>query len=157
MGCAMSKLNDRLTLFANLSVVAGVVFLAAEMRQNTHAIQAQTRDSITEKQMEFSGWIATNRDLAEVMSRGYEGYAELEGADLEMFGLAIHGIMREWENSLYQFNRGLFSQAEFDARRQRWRINMQLPGYRGAWQEMRGTFAPDFRAEIDAMVTSPGE
>ena len=46
----MNKLNERLTLIANLSVVVGIVFLAAEMRQNTQAIQAQTRDSITEKQ-----------------------------------------------------------------------------------------------------------
>jgi hypothetical protein len=49
----MSKINERLTLVANLSVVVGIVFLAVEMRQNTAAIQAQTRDSITEKQMEF--------------------------------------------------------------------------------------------------------
>ncbi len=47
----MSKFNERLTLVANLAVVAGVIFLGAEMRQNTEAIRAQTRDSITEKQM----------------------------------------------------------------------------------------------------------
>jgi hypothetical protein len=148
----MSKLNDRLTLFANLSVVAGVVFLAVEMRQNTEAIRAQTRDSITEKQMEFSGWIATNRDLADVLVRGNEGYDELQDADRIMFDFAIHGIMREWENSLYQFNRGLFSPAEFEARRERWRLNMQMPGYQALWQVTRATFAPEFRAEIDALV-----
>ena len=38
----MSKLNERLTLVANLSVVVGIVFLAVEMRNNTQALQAQT-------------------------------------------------------------------------------------------------------------------
>ena len=45
-----SKLNERLTLIANLSVVVGIIFLAVELQQNTQAIQAQTRDSLTEKQ-----------------------------------------------------------------------------------------------------------
>ena len=60
----MSKLNERVTLVTSVSVIAGIVFLAAEMRQNTQAIEAQTRDAITEKQMTYLGWIATNRDLA---------------------------------------------------------------------------------------------
>ena len=65
----MSKLNERLTLVANLSVIAGIVFLAVEMRQNTEAIQAQTRDAITEKQMEYLGWRATSPELALVVER----------------------------------------------------------------------------------------
>ena len=35
----MNKLNERLTLIANLSVVAGIIFLAVERKQNTQAIQ----------------------------------------------------------------------------------------------------------------------
>ena len=51
-----SKLNERLTLIANLSVVVGIIFLAVELQQNTQAIQAQTRDSLTEKQMLLTEW-----------------------------------------------------------------------------------------------------
>ena len=47
-----SKLNERLTLFANVAVVLGIVFLALEVRQNTRAIERQSRidyaDGITE-------------------------------------------------------------------------------------------------------------
>ena len=66
----MDKLNERLTLIANLSVVAGIIFLAVELQQNTAAIQAQTRDAITEKQMAYYGWLATSPDLADVYMRG---------------------------------------------------------------------------------------
>jgi len=149
----MSKLNERLTLVANLSVIVGIVFLAVEMRNNTQAIQAQTRDSMTEKQMELSAWVATNRDLADVMVRGYQGLAELDSpAERQMFGFSIHGIMREWENSQYQFERGLFTPEEFEPRMERWRLNMAQPGYRDAWEGNRLTFAPSFRAEIDRIV-----
>ena len=62
----MDKLNQRLTLIANISVVLGIIFLAVELRQNTEAIQAQTGDSITEKQMTYLGWVATSPDLSAV-------------------------------------------------------------------------------------------
>ena len=65
----MNKLNERLTLIANLSVVAGIVFLALELQQNTQAIQAQTRDSITEKQMTYLGWRATSPELAAIVAK----------------------------------------------------------------------------------------
>ena len=66
----MNKLNERLTLIANLSVVVGIIFLGVELQQNTQAIQAQTRDSVTEKQMEYYGWRATSPELS-VLNRPY--------------------------------------------------------------------------------------
>ena len=42
----MNKLNERLTLIENISVVFGILFLAVELQKNTQAIQAQTRESL---------------------------------------------------------------------------------------------------------------
>ena len=85
----MSKLNERLTLVANLSVVVGIVFLAVQMRQDTHAIQAQTRDAITEKQMEYLGWVATTPELAAAQakanSEGGAALSESEGRQYAAF------------------------------------------------------------------------
>ena len=124
----MNKLNERLTLIANLSVVVGIVFLAAEMRQNTQAIQAQTRDSITEKQMEYYGWLATTPDLAELYERGNDrGIEEFPMASSYRF--LVLGLLREFENSHYQYERGLFTPGEFEARVNTWR---RVIGFAGA-------------------------
>ena len=152
----MSKLNERLTLIANLSVIVGIVFLAVEMRQNTEAIEAQTRDGITEKQMTYLGWIATSRDLAGVHVRGESGLIELDETERRMYSLLVNGMLREWENSLYQYERGLFTPEEFEPRMERWRLNMAFPGFRGVWAGTRETFAPGFRAEIDRIVAEVG-
>ncbi len=40
-------LNRWLTLTANVGVIAGIVFLAVEIRQNTDMMRAQTRSSVT--------------------------------------------------------------------------------------------------------------
>jgi len=150
----MSKLERWLTLVANLSVVAGIVFLAAEMRQNTAAIQAQTRDSVTEKQMTFAGWIGTNPQVAAVYARGNaEGIdAFTDPGERTQYILLAGGLIREWENSHYQNQRGLFASDEFEARSMRWRRAMAGQGFRDYWVLNSEAFAPSFRAEIDRIV-----
>ena len=151
----MNKLNERLTLIANLSVVLGIIFLAFELQQNTQAIQAQTRDSITEKQMEYASWVATNRDLAEVYARGVRS-ADLDVVERAMWNQYVQGVVREWENSQYQTERGLFTPEEYEARVERWRAGVRLPAFREFWEGDRLQFAPSFRAEIDRIVAEVG-
>jgi hypothetical protein len=152
-----SKLNERLTLVANLSVVVGIVFLAVELNQNTQAIQAQTRDSITEKQMEYLGWVATNRDLAEVLvEASSSGLAELDPVDRRMYEWNAMANLREFENSRYQYERGLFSSEEYEGRRESWRGMVGNPNNREVWSQYRERFAPSFRAEIDRIVAEGG-
>ena len=152
-----SKLNERLTRIANLSVVVGIIFLAVELNQNTQAIQAQTRDSLTEKQMTYMGWVATNPELARVVATGYPtGVSQLATGDSQMLIFLLNGIFREWENSHYQYEQGLFTTAEFEARLDRWRMNMALPGYQEEWAQTRTGYSPSFRAEIDRIVAEVG-
>jgi len=153
----MNKLNERLTLIANISVVLGIIFLAFELQQNTQAIQAQTRDSITEKQMEFQSWFATNPELAEAWAIAEEvGVEALSPAQTRMVAFARAGILREWENSLYQYQQGLFTAEDFEPRMERWRRSMAFPHYRDAWEGSQETYSPSLRAEIDRIVAKVG-
>ena len=43
----MEKLNHLLTLLANIGVIAGIIFLAVEINQNTDMMRAQTRSAVT--------------------------------------------------------------------------------------------------------------
>ena len=83
----MNKLNERLTLIANLSVVAGIIFLAVELQQNTQAIQAQTRDSITEKQMSWLESLYTNPGATEILVRGDSGTDEFDATEARLHSL----------------------------------------------------------------------
>ena len=153
----MNKLNERLTLIANISVVFGILFLAVELQKNTQAIQAQTRDSITEKQMTYLGWVATSSELAAVAEAIEEsGDPSIDGAAGRQWRSYAAGQMREFENSFYQYERGLFTEAELESRRSRWRGVMTLDAYQAWWMRLRVNFAPSFRAEIDRIVAEVG-
>ena len=59
------------------------------VEQNTQAIQAQTRDSLTEKQMTYSEWIGTSPEATDVFSRGSAGMDQLDGAEATMFTFLV--------------------------------------------------------------------
>lgn len=152
----MSKLNQWLTLVANLCVLLGIGFLALELRQNTDMMRAEIRDSITAKQMEYYGWVATTPETADVFARAVaDGVAALEpGAERAMFSFLVQGMFREFENSYYQYQQGLFTAEEFEPRKAVWRIFMAGQGPRDHWQARRETYSPSFRAEIDQLIAS---
>jgi len=151
----MSQLTERLAVVANLSVVVGIILVAAELRQNTRAVQGQIRDSITEKQMVFAGWIGTNPQAADVFERGREGgYSLLAPGEETQFTFLVGALLREWENSSYQYEQGLFTEEEFSARKRRWESNLAQPGIREYWASNQESFASTFRAEVDSIIGS---
>ena len=147
-------LGQKITILANVGVIVGIVFLAVEMRLNTQAIRSQTRDSITEKQMMYIGWSATSAELSAAMSKARtEGEDALTDLELGRYRSWLAGQFREWENSHYQFEQGLFSQDEYDARRVRWTRQLSESKYTSdLWKDFRMEYAPSFRAEIDRIV-----
>ncbi|MCP5478096.1 MAG: hypothetical protein H7A20_04815 [Rhodanobacteraceae bacterium] len=62
----MQRFQDWLAVIANLSV-PGRHHVQNNELQNTTAIEAQTRDSIADKQMNYYGMLATNPELASVV------------------------------------------------------------------------------------------
>lgn len=68
-------------------------------------------------------------------------------------------MLREWENSFYQYEEGLFTMPEFEARRENWRLILAGPygsALRLTWSNFRTGFSPSFRAEIDGIVAEVG-
>lgn len=134
------------------AIVLSLILVAYEVRQNTLMMRAQTRDSLTEKQMTLNSWMATSEYTANVGLLG--GRGELKPGtpeDLSYYQL-MTGVMREWENSFYQYEQGLFDDSEFSAREHAWAGFLRIPGVMDYWARSRENFSPRFRAEIDRIV-----
>jgi len=143
---------DWMNLSASIAVILGIVFLGLEISQNTDMMRSQTRDSISEKQMMFSEWVATEMDLAETIAKSNLGLP-LEPGERVMYGYFLAGVLREWENSHYQFEQGLFDRDEFEPRMRRWRETMQISSNSQTWKLTRMNYSPSFRVEVDRIIT----
>lgn len=145
--------KDVAELVGIAAIVLGLVLVAYELRQNTMMMQSQTRDSMTEKQMMFSEWVATNRYTAEVMSLAAAGELKPNTPEYNSFLFLNQGIFREWENSYYQYEQGLFEPEEFEPRKERWRRVMANQPVRDYWKMSGDEYSPEFRKVLDEIFS----
>ena len=141
------KVNRWLTLVANIGVVAGIVFLAIEIKQNTEVVRAQTRSGITESVLTL---LQMERD-----SRLVATYAKQEhGEDLtfeERFLLdnMANAKFRHWENSYYQRRAGLFDEDQYNAETVTIWQSMQMQDHVDHWEANREMYSKQFRDFVD--------
>jgi hypothetical protein len=134
------------------AIVLSLVLVAYELRQNTTIMRAQTRDAMTEKQMMFTDWVSTNRYTAEVLTMSGQGKLEPGTPEALSFEFFAQGVIREWENSYYQYEQGLFDPEEFAPRINRWRQIVSLRPMREYWERSHNQFSPRFRDEINNIL-----
>ena len=96
----MEKLNQWLTLSANVGIIVGIVFLAFELNQNNRLLESEARlnqaDSIRNAWRE----IYLNPDLALMLAKAYRGESlnELETIQLEAYQRRIIlGLLFQYE------------------------------------------------------------
>ena len=148
----MKHLENWINIGSSFGVILGIVFLATEIRQNTEMMRSQARDSITEKQMMYSEWVTTEPEMAIALVEAGRGLESMLPEHRIMYGYFMAGVWREWENSYYQYQQGLFEQDEFAPRMERWRTQMQSVSARMLWRGNRLWYAPAFRAVVDGIV-----
>jgi hypothetical protein len=154
------NINKWLTLVANLAVVAGIVFVALELNQNSRMMKTQTRNAITESILgfQFDGVETGLRDLA---TRGNANPSALTAEESQKLLQFYVSNFRLWENIHYQYRNGVFDEEEFDAERNSWealgeRTPIMHLVYCGLRQ--RQSLSPAFIAEMDALgYGAPGK
>ena len=106
----MDKLNKWLTLSANFGVLAGIIFLAVELRQNESTMDEANRINVLnaraielETSNSFRALIVQDEELARIWLEGLAG-AALEPLDMARFETLC--TTRLW-NKAVQFERSL--------------------------------------------------
>jgi hypothetical protein len=79
------KLNAWLTLVANFGVIAGLVFLGYEIRQNTIQLRADALYSINEAISTLNAGIYNDPVLADIKVRGEADFSSLNQIEREQF------------------------------------------------------------------------
>ena len=74
-------LNQSISIFANIGVIVGLIFLAYEVRQNTAQMRADAGYSINEAVDALNSSIYQDKDFAALLLRAEQSFNELEPLD----------------------------------------------------------------------------
>lgn len=109
----LDQLNKWMSLVANLGVIAGIVFLAVEIRQNSDELSAQSRFNYYQQRAATMDSFVTDDRTLEAMFNLAQGK---EIPPLETFRLAgrVSAIMTNWEYEFAEYQAGNITLAQFN-------------------------------------------
>ena len=142
-------------IIASIAVVASLIFVGHQVKENTLAIQRNEHNSTMEQWTVIRQAIAKNREIAELMSVGLSGERKLDSVDelrleqmLQEVGWASFHI---WDRT----RRGIFPKGTFEATGGALFCALLRTPRGGDW--WRGAkslgFYPAFVTDVDAMLT----
>jgi len=89
--------NRWMTLTANFAVIAGIVFLAVELQQNTKQLELQSYQSWVAANLEINTAIA-NPDLSAIVSKGHADSANLSPESYIAYAMFHMSMLQKWRS-----------------------------------------------------------
>lgn len=146
----IGKTQNWSTLITNISVIAGIAFLALELNQNSQMMAAQTRATITQEIIHLTER-EQDTNAGQVLRKINAG-EELTEQENDTASYLLVLRLRHWENMYYQHQVGLFDDSEFQAIFAAMENNFQAPYMKELWREQRFMYASEFQALVDPMA-----
>lgn len=149
-----TDLGKTLGVMANLAVLAGILLVVYELNQNREMMRAQTRHDISSEFVGLMMSVANNEQLANLIRRGDSGeYLTLD--EEYRYERYTRGLFRYWENVHYQYRLGLYDELEFVKQRAAWQAYLaRSKGGVARWCAARNQFSPEYRHEMDKLLTT---
>lgn len=138
-------------IISALAVVASLIFVGIQIRQNTRATQASMRQSIADNDIDYLITFLDNSILAHANAKSIAGDS-LSPVEWEQLVAQQHVNFRVFENAHYQYQNGLLDDEVW----QRYRVIIELlltsdSAARELWSSRNYTFTPAFQEEIESI------
>jgi hypothetical protein len=137
-------------IIAAIAVVVTLIFLTFQLRANSAAVRAQTKQALTDNvQLRFLT-VASDVSLAELLARTRVGaeFEDLSEVDQERFRHWAAAIFSQVANYYNQYRLGTIEQADWNNRRGVFLSQLEQPAIREFWDQTGGFHGEDFVSEI---------
>ena len=144
-----SKVNEWLTLIANVAVVGGIIFLVIEIRQNNELLRSESRQALVTNDVAS---LAANFQNADVFAK-LVSESEMSAEDQLRLSFMFALDLRNREFEYFQYINGLLDEQTWLAYRHVILINHSTGLGRTWWDEVgRGIVDPDFAKLIEELL-----
>jgi hypothetical protein len=145
------KLNQWLTLVANIGVIAGLVLVAYEINQTRADLEISASADTTDNFTSSVYALAHDPELSELMYRAEHSYEELDDIELWRIHKYFDGFFTMAQQDFFvilEIAEENLIPYSFD-----WRERMAMPVYRDYWERRESRYHPDFRAFLDRIIS----
>jgi hypothetical protein len=142
-------LGQTIGILANVGVIAGIVFLGYEIRQNTVALQSETAQGVHNQIATIYGLMLED-SLQEILLQDDDAsLTALQQGKLDTYRSLI---FRAWENMYVQIQAGAWDEGLAEGWWLNLRESFETPSFAQHWQENRRYYSPAFRNFVESEV-----
>ena len=98
------------TLISATAVVASVIYLAIQVRQNSKMVAANTFQLISATSADLAIRLAESPEMSELLTKAFSGYTAWTPREAMQLQLFLRGSFRNYENYYYQHRHGNFEE-----------------------------------------------
>jgi hypothetical protein len=153
---SLTQLSDLAQIIAAVGVIASLVFVGLQIKHNTAALQRNEHNSTMAQWTVIRQAVATNRDIAELMSTGLHGQSALDAADQ----LRLEQMLQEYAWASFHIwdrtQRGVFPKGTFEATAGVALYDLLRTPRGSAWwaSAKNKGFVPAFVTDVDALFAN---
>jgi len=148
----LDSTNRWLTLVANIGVMAGIIFFAFELRQNTVAMQLEAASNYQTSFNEVELLIVGNPEFAELLRKGRDG-DDVSAADQLRLIVFYNNVLRQWQFHHIQYLSDALSTDIWQANRAFMaRIISEDLGLVNHWQMNELQYSSAFNELIESII-----
>ena len=151
---------DAIAAIAELAAAIGVIFsllyLAAQMRLNTHEISRTNSHRTYSDHSESLRGIIQSDSLADIVVRGFESRDNLNAVETYRFDLGMAVWLQAVEQAFADYRDGRYPEEFLETYRNTVPAFLSTPGGTSFWNERKVWFSNSFRQEVDQLLANPG-
>jgi len=140
----MKKLDigQTVTILANFGVIAGLVFLGAQLQQTNRIMRWEALNQRDDRRIEHNTAVYENEDLASALMRLDAG-EEVSPLDEYRVSFYYSNMFIRWDSTFQQIAEGILPESELRPEAVRRRIDYS-PGMAELWREVGIVYSPEF-------------
>lgn len=154
---SLSDLANLGEFISGIAVIASLIYLAVQIRQNTKSVRSATLASNTDMWANLLLTMSDPKNVGAYMY-GSSGRSDIRPKEFAQFMLQCRVLFICFENQYYQFRNGMLDEETYKGyERSTCSSILNLRGFRVYWQMHRDTFSPVFITLVDEMIARTPE
>ena len=132
-------------IFGVILVVASLIYVAQQVRQNTSMMRSAAASGFVELDFILSNSMIENRDVAEIWVRGESDFGAMDEVDRARMLVFERRALEAWQHNFYMHQEGLFPDYKWE--QQKWLVRNfgRRQSVRAAWKAFGTGYGAEFQ------------
>jgi len=135
-----------------IAVVASLIYLASQIRQNSKLLRVSTTISVCESDIEYARLRIEKPESMLVLRAGFADRESLTEVEREIFDGYLDLSIRILQKDYYVAQDGAMKQSLWQGEQRGMYWVLHQPGSQQWWEENRFTFSDEFRDYVDGLI-----